>query len=492
MPMRSVRCFRGTGAGDAATASRMANPRARLWIGGVSSMGFPFIIEAAPAVSRGSKGPPQDTTPFFDSVPRNAPATARRQKMPSQMQQVLRIVHRVTGLGPARRRARSEDLLRIDRRGFAKSLSVAAGVVAASRWTSVVPVPSVAAQTAALKDLVPKGWLIGAALNQRQSDGVDAVAVDLVTRQFNSITPENLLKFESVQRQPGAFTFDAQDRYVAFGADRGMAVIGHTLVWHSQTPAWVGEAAGGGLADRTTMLERMQTHIARVVGRYKGRIRGWDVVNEALNDDGTLRDSPWRRGIGDDYIARAFEFANQADPGAELYYNDFNLATRPAKRAGAIRIIKDLRQRGLRIDAVGEQGHWRLDSPTTTEIEQTITELRATGLKVMITELDVNLLPPAARPAPGESPSPASNPYVNGLPDDVQQALARRYADAIGVFLRLRDDITRVTFWGVSDGDSWLNRGRANHPLLWDRLRQPKAAFDEVTKVLAGKTTSSR
>ena len=376
--------------------------------------------------------------------------------------------------------------MRIDRRGFTTSLSVAAGVVAASRWTTVVPVPSVAAQTAALKDLVPRGWLIGVALNQRQSDGVDAAAVDLVTRQFNSITPENLLKFESVQRQPGLFTFDAQDRYVAFGADRGMAVIGHTLVWHSQTPAWVWDGTGGGLADRTTLLERMQTHIATVVGRYKGRIRGWDVVNEALNDDGTLRDSPWRRGIGDDYIAKAFAFANQADPNAELYYNDFNLATRPAKRAGAIRIVRDLQQRGQRIDAVGEQGHWRLESPTTAEIDQTIAELRATGLKVMITELDVNLLPRA------EPPSPESNPFVNGLPDDVQQALARRYADAFGVFLKHRDDITRVTFWGVSDGDSWLNRGRMNHPLLWDRQRQPKPAFDEVAKVLSGISTLPR
>jgi endo-1,4-beta-xylanase len=385
--------------------------------------------------------------------------------------------------------------VRVDRRDFAKSLSAGVAAVAAASqgWTALGLIPDrAAAQATTLKALVPKGWLIGVALNQRQSDGADATAVDLVTTQFNSITPENLLKFESIQRQPGVFTFDAQDRYVAFGAARGMAVIGHTLVWHSQTPAWVWAGADGGLADRATMLERMHTHIATVVGRYKGRIRGWDVVNEALNDDGTLRDSPWRRGIGDDYIARAFEFAQQADPGAELYYNDFNLASRPAKRAGAIRIIRDLQQRGLRIDGVGEQGHWRLDSPTTSEIDQTIIELRATGLKVMITELDVNLLPPAERPTPGQPPSPASNPFVNGLPDDVQQALARRYADAFRVFLKHRDDLTRVTFWGVSDGDSWLNRGRVNHPLLWDRQRQPKPAFHEVTGVLAGKTTSSR
>jgi endo-1,4-beta-xylanase len=374
----------------------------------------------------------------------------------------------------------------IDRRRLASALTVAAATAVAGRWAALAP--GVAAQSAAalaLKDLVPPGGLIGVAINQSQSDARDTVAVDLITRQFNSISPENLLKFESVQRQPGVFTFDAQDRYVAFGRDRGMAVIGHTLVWLSQTPAWVWTGPDGGQADRTTMLDRMRAHIAAVVGRYKGRIRGWDVVNEALNDDGTLRDSPWRRGIGDDYIAKAFEFARDADPGAELYYNDYNLATRPDKRAGAVRIVKDLQQRGLRVDAVGEQGHWRLNSPAPADIDQTITELRATGVKVMITELDVNLLPPAG--PRGQPPPPDSNPYVNGLPDDVQQTLARYYADAFRVFLKHRDDITRVTFWGVSDGDSWLNRGRVNHPLLWDRQRQPKPAFGEVVRVLAPK-----
>ena len=368
------------------------------------------------------------------------------------------------------------------RRRFVRIVSGAAVSAAAAPlyWAQAA-----AAQGRALKDLVPKGWVIGAAINQNQSDGRDAVAVDLITRQFNTISPENLLKFQSLHPEPDRYTFEAADRYVAFGRERGMTVIGHNLVWHSQTPAWVWAGAGDGLADRETMLTRSGAHIATVVGRYKGKIRGWDVVNEALNDDGTLRDSPWRRGIGDDYIAKAFEFAREADPGAELYYNDFNLATRPAKRAGAIRIVKELQQRGLRIDAVGEQGHWRLDAPTAAEIDQTITELRATGVKVMITELDVNLLPPAPPGPRGQPVPPENNPYVNGLPDDVQQALARYYADAFRVFLKHRDDITRVTFWGLSDADSWLNRGRVNHPLLWDRQRQPKPAFGEVVRVLA-------
>jgi endo-1,4-beta-xylanase len=370
--------------------------------------------------------------------------------------------------------------MKIGRRAFAGSICAAA----AGALSNALPGDVRAlAQSVALKEIVPAGWLIGAAINQNQSDGRDTAAVELVTRQFNTISPENLLKFQSLHPEPDRFTFDAADRYVAFGAERGMAVIGHNLVWHSQTPRWVWDAPDGALADRDTMLARMRTHISTVVGRYKGRIHGWDVVNEALNEDGTLRDSPWRKGIGDDYIAQAFSFAHDADPNAELYYNDYNLATRPAKRAGAIRIVNDLRQRGIRIDAVGEQGHWRLDSPSPAELDQAIAGLRATGVKVMITELDVNLLPTAA-PARGQPPSPESNPYANGLPDDVQQALARYYGAVFAVLLARRNDITRVTFWGVSDGDSWLNRGRVNHPLLWDRQRRPKPAFEEVVKVL--------
>src|SRR6478672_7376646 len=287
------------------------------------------------------------------------------------------------------------EAMTTSRRVFIRACSIAPAALLARRggWLRFAFEPEVAAQAVALKDLVPRGWLIGAAINQNQSDGRDTVAVDLVTRQFNTISPENLLKIQSLHPEPERFTFEAADRYVAFGRDRGMAVIGHNLVWHSQTPRWVWDGPDGALADRATMLARMRTHISTVVGRYKGKIRGWDVVNEALSEDGTLRDSPWRRGIGDDYVARAFEFAHEADPDAELYYNDYNLATRPEKRAGAIRIIKDLQQRGIRIDAVGEQGHWRLNTPTPADLDRTITDLRATGLKVMITELDVNLLP---------------------------------------------------------------------------------------------------
>ena len=334
-------------------------------------------------------------------------------------------------------------------------------------------------QDVALKDLMPQGMVIGVAINQRQFAGTDAAAVEIITKQFNQISPENVLKFQSTQPAADRYTFDAADRYVQFGLDRHMQVVGHNLVWHSQTGSWVFQDADGKPVDRDTLLARMRDHIHTVVGRYKGKIHGWDVVNEAIDEDGSLRKSPWLVGIGDDYVAKAFEFAHEADPDAELYYNDFNLE-KPAKRAGVVKLVKDLQARKLRIDGIGNQAHWRLDSPTVDEIDAALVELHATGLKVMYSELDINLLPNTPR---GADPAVA-NPYADGLPDDMQQRLARRYADIFGVFIRHRDAVTRVTFWGLSDADSWLNRGRMNYPLLWDRQRRPKPAFDAVVDVL--------
>jgi endo-1,4-beta-xylanase len=331
----------------------------------------------------------------------------------------------------------------------------------------------------ALKDLMPKGMVVGVAINQRQFDGTDTAAVEIITKQFNQISPENALKFQPTQPAADRYTFEAADRYVQFGVDHQMQVVGHNLVWHNQTGAWVFAGVDGKPADRDTLLARMRDHIRAVVGRYKGRIHGWDVVNEAIEEDGSMRKSPWQVGIGDDYVAKAFEFAHDADPDAELYYNDFNLE-KPAKRAGLIKLVKDLQARKLRIDGIGNQAHWRLDTPAIDEIDTALVDLHATGLKVMYTELDINLLQNIAR---GADPATA-NPYATGLPDNVQQQLARRYADVFGVFLKHRDAVTRVTFWGLSDADSWLNRGRMNYPLLWDRQRQPKPAFNAVVDVL--------
>ncbi|HKW09174.1 MAG TPA: endo-1,4-beta-xylanase, partial [Gemmatimonadaceae bacterium] len=296
------------------------------------------------------------------------------------------------------------------------------------------------------------------------------------------------LKWASIEPRPGEFNFGPADRYVSFGERLGAVVIGHTLVWHNQTPAWVFHDADGGPAPRDTLIARLRSHIMAVVGRYKGRIRGWDVVNEAVNEDGTLRRSPWLEIIGPEYIGMAFRFAHEADPSAELHYNDFSVEG-AAKRAGIVRLITELRAEGVPITAIGMQEHQKLDWPTTGAIDSAIVDLAATGLKLMVTELDVDVLPSnhGQRTEAIEQQlmrTGAPDPYRDGLPDSVQQALARRYGEIVRVYLAHRDVITRMTFWCVDDADSWLNnfpvRGRVNYPLLFDRRGMPKAAFDTV------------
>jgi endo-1,4-beta-xylanase len=350
----------------------------------------------------------------------------------------------------------------------------------------------------ALKELMPKGMLIGAALSASQAAEKDEGVSRLVSLHFNSITPENLFKPVEVHPEPDRYDWGPADRYVAFGEKHGMAVIGHTLVWHQQTPAWFFAGKDGATRlDRETALARLRAHIHAVVGRYKGRIKGWDVVNEAINDDaeGTMRKTKWLEAIGDDYIAKAFEFAHEADPDAELYYNDYNLTGAP-KRATAIRIAKELRARGLRVDGIGEQGHWLLGQPSLADIETTITDIAGAGFKVLITELDVDVLPRDAAMYGADLAKKAemraeTNLYANGLPADKQQELAQRYADVFRLFLKHEGKIARVTFWGVNDEQSWLNGfpipGRVNHPLLFDRQNKPKPAFDTVVRVLKGR-----
>jgi endo-1,4-beta-xylanase len=224
-----------------------------------------------------------------------------------------------------------------------------------------------------------------------------------------------------------------------------------------------------------------------VVGRYKGRIKGWDVVNEALNQDGTMRQSPWFKIIGDDYLVQAFRFAREADPNAELYYNDYDLEL-PAKRAGAVQLISKLKSQHVPIAAVGLQNHNLLDWPSTADEDATIQAFARLGLRIHITELDIEVLPRTTKPGADYAvdivPTPKLNPYTKGLPDSVQSALAKRYAELFRVYLKHRDVIDRVTFWGVGDGDSWLNnwpiKGRTNHPLLFDRLGQPKPALEAI------------
>jgi len=342
--------------------------------------------------------------------------------------------------------------------------------------------------TPSLKDAFAGAFLVGGAVNVSHFTGRDSVGEAIIRSQFNTITSENVLKWESVHPEAGRYDFSLADRYVEFGARNGLVTMGHTLVWHQQTPRWVFTKVDGQPVSRDTLVARLRDHIHTVVGRYKGRIKGWDVVNEAVDEDGTLRRTPWLEIIGPDYIGMAFRFAHEADPDVELYYNDYSLENAP-KRNGTVSLMRQLQQQGVRINGVGLQGHHKMDWPSVEQQDSTIGAFADLGLSVMITELDVDLLPRATRDLGAEVSMRAAgsafmNPYAAGLPDSLQMALARRYADIFGVLMKHRKSITRVTFWGVRDGDSWLNdwpvRGRTSYPLLFDRAGAPKPAFFSV------------
>jgi len=330
------------------------------------------------------------------------------------------------------------------------------------------------AHVPALKDVFARDFLVGAALERSFYNGTRPERSALVVSQFNAVTPEIAMMWQFIHPEENRFDFASADRCVDFATKHGLVVSGHMLVWHQLTPAWVFKNADGSPASRETLLARMREHIRTVVGRYKGRVKSWDVVNEALDDDGALRDTPWRRIIGDDYIEQAFRFAHEADPDAELYYNDWGVES--GKRLeGALALLRKLKAAGVAVSAIGIQEHVNLDYPGAKDVDKAIGEFAKIGVRVLITELDVDVLP--RTPEMDEAnvditrvkmTRPEENPYAGagGLPEAMQARLAKRYAELFAVYLKHRDVIGSVSFWGVTDRESWLNnwpvRGRTN------------------------------
>ena len=338
-----------------------------------------------------------------------------------------------------------------------------------------------------LKNKYKDDFLIGTALNGSQIKGTDRLGSLLIEKEFNAITPENDMKWEQIHPQENEYFFDVADDFVALGVKNNMHVVGHTLVWHSQLAPWVKS-----ISDSLSMANQIEKHINTIVGRYKGRIQSWDVVNEALNEDGSPRTSEFFNVMGgENYIEHAFKLASEADPNAELIYNDYNLWN-PQKRKGVIRIVKKLQGKGIKIDGVGMQAHWSIDKPSLEDIEASIIAYSELGVKVSFTELDITALPNpwdldgAAVEQSFEryEGDPKMNPYPNGLTEEAKEKIAKRYEAIFKLFLKHKDKISRVTFWGVNDGQSWLNnwpiKGRTNYPLLFNRDYQPKDVYKIV------------
>ena len=329
--------------------------------------------------------------------------------------------------------------------------------------------------------------MIGATINQEDYQIVDkdVKAIKIVQRDFNAVTPENSMKWMHIHPGFNEFTFSNADKIVDFAKENEMYLLGHTLVWHNQVPDYIYD-----IKDKKTFQDHIEEHINTVVERYQGKVDMWDVVNEALNDDGSLRKTVFLDMLGENYIEQAFSLANNADPNVALAYNDYNLY-KPKKRKGAIRIINSLKEKGIRVDAVGIQAHWDLHFPSIKEIEQTIEELAATGVDVMITELDITVIP-----NPYELAGIAReefkkfegdkkwDPYQDGIPDNIQEKLTKRYKDIFELFVKHNDKISRVTFWGINDKYTWRNdnpiNNRTDYPLLFDREYNEKPAYDAL------------
>ena len=307
---------------------------------------------------------------------------------------------------------------------------------------------------------------IGAAVNPRTL----MTHAELLVRHFNSMTAENEMKWASVEPEPGRFTFEAADRLVAFAAAHEMGVRGHTLVWHNQTPRW---AFDGG---RPRVLAGMRSHIDAVVGRYRGRLYAWDVVNEAVADGGSeaLRRSPWLEAAGEDFIAEAFRAAHRADPDAQLFYNDYN-AVLPGKRERIFALVRDLRAAGVPVHGIGVQGHWRLETPSAEDIRAGLDLFGSLGVRLHVTELDVSVHPAGTGAAATAEAGP-----------DLLERQARRYGELFAIFRGYRGVLDSVTFWGIADDATWLDhfpvRGRKDWPLLFDAAHRPKPAFEAVTR----------
>jgi len=341
-----------------------------------------------------------------------------------------------------------------------------------------------------LKDALDGKFYIGSAVNPLQVSGRDSLSLQIIRKHFNTVTAENCMKSGLIQPKEGEFHFDLADQFIDFAEKNGYYTVGHCLIWHSQAPRWFFRDGEGNDVSKEVMIERMKTHITTLVSRYRGKVDCWDVVNEAFEDDGSWRNNKFYQIVGEEYVELAFRFAHEADPDAELIYNDYSMFHK-GRREAVVKLVNDLKAKGVRIDGVGMQAHYGMDYPDLEEFEKSLVAFAGTGGDVHITEMDISVLP---NPDPGVGADVRAsfeyqqklNPYAEGLPDSASVALNQRWLDFFTIFLKHQEHIKRVTLWGVSDGHSWKNnwpiRGRTNYPLLFDRAYQPKPVVEEILR----------
>lgn len=348
----------------------------------------------------------------------------------------------------------------------------------------------VSAQTVTLRDALKNKFLIGVAVNVQQTKNISGLEAQTIAKQFSSITPENCMKCGIIHPERDRFNFKDADAYVNFGEANYQFIVGHCLIWHSQLAPWFFVDEKGNDVSADTLKARMKMHIQTIVNRYKGRIEGWDVVNEAIEDNGEFRNSKFYQILGKDYIRLAFQYAHEADPNAELYYNDYSMA-KPGKMKTVLTLVKQLKSEGIKIDGIGMQGHFTSDYPQFGEYEKAIEAYGSIGCKVMITELDLTALPNPQNVSGANISQKAEymeklNPYKNGIPLKAEEEWTKRMNGFFKIFLKHHDIISRVTIWGLTDENSWRNNwpvfGRKDYPVLFDRNIKPKLIVKQIIK----------
>jgi endo-1,4-beta-xylanase len=331
-----------------------------------------------------------------------------------------------------------------------------------------------------LKDYYKEFFPMGVAVSPRALKTDEA---QLILTQFNSITPENAMKMGPIHPTEKEYFWSNADSIVAFAQRNNLKMRGHTLCWHSQTPKWLFIDAVGKPVSKEVLLQRLKEHITTVASRYKGKIYAWDVVNEAISDkpDEFLRNSEWLKICGEEYIAKAFQYAHEADPNALLFYNDYN-EINPVKREKIFKLVKSLKDAGVPIHGVGLQGHWALNEPSRQQLDSTLTRFSELGLKIQITELDISVYPKehTARERKAED-------YDSNFTKEKEEQQIEVYKMCFELFKKHKDAISGITFWNISDRHSWLDnfpvRGRKDYPLLFDKELKPKKVYWEVVIV---------
>ena len=328
-----------------------------------------------------------------------------------------------------------------------------------------------------LKDVYKDYFPVGVAVSPFALKTNEAA---LILREFNSLTAENAMKMGPIHPREDQYFWAHADSIAAFARRHKLKLRGHTLCWHNQTPAWLFEDANGKPVSKEELLKRLKDHITTVVNRYKDVIYAWDVVNEVISDkkDEYLRNSPWFRICGEDYIEAAFRYAHEADPKALLFYNDYNEID-PVKRAKIIRLVQSLQQKGVPIHGIGLQAHWAVNEPSFAQLDSTLNEFAATGLQLQITELDISVYP-KEHDARQRQASDADTSFSQ----EKEARQIQRYKEAFELFRKYRRHITGVTFWNISDRYSWLDnfpvKDRKDYPLLFDASLQRKRAYEAV------------